>query len=191
MTYRPTIRTQLRKNIFRAFNSRAACRESRRPPARACARRLRRVHRRAQRQTARSRARRPRRGWARPRPRRSAHRSPADGAHVCRPRSIFFAAHVAEENDRTFFAPAGAKATRFWDKLERPPGTPGGLFLLSVAFSSPSACRESRRPPARACARFLRRGRRRARRQTARSRARRPRRGWARPRPRRSARRSR
>ena len=45
----------------------------------------------------------------------------ADGAHVCRPRSIFFAAHVAEENDRTFFAPAGANSTRFYDKLSKPP----------------------------------------------------------------------
>ena len=41
----------------------------------------------------------------------------ANGAHVCRPRSIFFAAHVAEENDWTFFAPAGANSMRFFDKL--------------------------------------------------------------------------
>jgi hypothetical protein len=37
--------------------------------------------------------------------------------HTCSLRSIFFAAHVAEENDWAFFAPAGAKATRFLDKL--------------------------------------------------------------------------
>ena len=149
MTYRPTIRTQLRKNIFRAFNSRAACRESRRPPARACARRLRRVHRCAQRQTARSRARRPRRGWARPRPRRSAHRSPADGAHVCRPRSIFFAAHVAEENDRTFFAPAGAKATRFLGQAGKTSGYARRSFSAFGGFQL-SICLP--RKPATACA---------------------------------------
>ena len=37
--------------------------------------------------------------------------------HTCSLRSIFFAAHVAEENDWTFFAPAGANSTRFFDKL--------------------------------------------------------------------------
>ena len=55
-----------------------------------------------------------------------------DGAYVCRPRSIFFAAHVAEENDRTFFAPAGAKATRFFDKPAAPAGQnvpPGQSFF--------------------------------------------------------------
>ena len=40
--------------------------------------------------------------------------------HTCSLRSIFFAAHVAEENDQTFFAPAGANSTRFFDKLNPP-----------------------------------------------------------------------
>ena len=35
-----------------------------------------------------------------------------DGAHVCRPRSIFFAAHVAEENDWTFFHRTIGKSLR-------------------------------------------------------------------------------
>ena len=56
----------------------------------------------------------------------------ADGAHVCRPRSIFFAAHVAEENDWTFFAPAGANSTRFYDKLSKPPRFSPGRFAESV-----------------------------------------------------------
>ena len=60
----------------------------------------------------------------------------ADGAHVCRPRSIFFAAHVAEENDWTFFAPAGANSTRFFDMLS----SSGSVYrfrscLLSVKFT--------------------------------------------------------
>ncbi len=45
-----------------------------------------------------------------------------DGCVPGRPSSIFFAAHVAEENDWTFFAPAGAKATRFFDKPAAPAG---------------------------------------------------------------------
>ena len=40
--------------------------------------------------------------------------------HTCSLRSIFFAAHVAEENDQTFFAPAGANSTRFIDKGKPP-----------------------------------------------------------------------
>ena len=36
----------------------------------------------------------------------------AHGAHVCRPRSIFFAAHVAEENDWTFFRRSGGETLR-------------------------------------------------------------------------------
>ena len=42
---------------------------------------------------------------------------PAHKFHTCSLRSIFFAAHVAEENDWAFFAPAGANSTRFLDKL--------------------------------------------------------------------------
>ena len=39
----------------------------------------------------------------------------ADGAHVCRPRSIFFDAHVAEENDWAFFRRFGGETLRgFW-----------------------------------------------------------------------------
>ena len=37
---------------------------------------------------------------------------------MCR---IFFAAHVAEENDWTFFAPAGANSMRFFDKQSGAP----------------------------------------------------------------------
>ena len=60
----------------------------------------------------------------------------ADGEHVCRPRSIFFAAHVAEENDGIFFAPAGANSTRFFDMLS----SSGSVYrfrscLLSVKFT--------------------------------------------------------
>jgi hypothetical protein len=36
----------------------------------------------------------------------------ADGACVCRPRSIFPAAHVAWENDRTFFRRSGGETLR-------------------------------------------------------------------------------
>lgn len=36
----------------------------------------------------------------------------ADGAHVCRPRSIFPAAHVAWENDWTFFRRSGGETLR-------------------------------------------------------------------------------
>ena len=45
-----------------------------------------------------------------------------DGAHVCRPGSVFFGAHIAGEKDRTFFAPAGAKAA---------------VFFVSGAYSPP------------------------------------------------------
>ncbi len=80
---------------------------------------------------------------------RTRHPLLADGAHVCRPRSIFFAAHVAEENDWAFFAPAGANSTRFWDKLNAPESRwLSGAFLYAdqkSAFPTVRGCSSTSR----------------------------------------------
>ena len=52
--------------------------------------------------------------------------------HTCSLRSIFFAAHVAEENDWTFFAPAGANSTRFIDKGKPPLRSERRLCYVSM-----------------------------------------------------------
>ena len=64
---------------------------------------------------------------------------PAHKFHTCSLRSIFFAAHVAEENDWTFFAPAGANSTRFFDKLERARVLPAYALHLSRRQKKPAA----------------------------------------------------
>ena len=56
---------------------------------------------------------------------------PAHKFHTCSLRSIFFAAHVAEENDWAFFAPAGANSTRFFDKLSARTGLRAGGFYMA------------------------------------------------------------
>ena len=65
---------------------------------------------------------------------------PAHKFHTCSLRSIFFAAHVAEENDRIFFAPACAKATRFVDKLDCRPAecSAGRRFSVLGAYEVPA-----------------------------------------------------
>ena len=65
--------------------------------------------------------------------------------HTCSLRSIFFAAHVAEENDQTFFAPAGANSTRFIDKGKPPLMSSGGfdVFLFGQLARGCTARRTS------------------------------------------------
>ena len=65
-------------------------------------------------------------------------------------RSIFFAAHVAEENDWTFFAPAGANSTRFLTSCPaaRPSGRAAVCFR-AVSGSRRRSRRRSRRPAGR------------------------------------------
>jgi len=55
----------------------------------------------------------------------------ADGAHVCRPRSIFFAAHVAEENDWTSLRLRAQTLRGLFDK----PGQAAFPFLYFLSFS--------------------------------------------------------
>jgi len=55
----------------------------------------------------------------------------ADGAHVCRPRSIFFAAHVAEENDWTSLRLQAQTLRGLFDK----PRQAAFPFLHFLSFS--------------------------------------------------------
>ena len=83
--------------------------------------------------------------------------------HTCSLRSIFFAAHVAEENDQTFFAPAGANSTRFIDKGKPPLVLSGGFpYFCSVnwraaaprgaqAAAATAAAAKTRPPSPRRC----------------------------------------
>ena len=58
--------------------------------------------------------------------------------HTCSLSSIFSHAHVARENDFTFLPPAGAKATRFFDKLSaRTEIRAGGFYMVQKQEPSP------------------------------------------------------
>ena len=74
----------------------------------------------------------------------------ADGAHVCRPRSIFPAAHVAWENDWTFFRRSGGETLRgFLISRQRPLQMQWALLLCAGSFA---VCGSRRKLPRALCA---------------------------------------
>ena len=74
-------------------------------------------------------------------------------AHVCEPSGIFSAVHAAGENDRNFFAPAGANSARLLERSSRA-GRPGAgrksfLYIYCTAYMllpSTFACTAIGRP---------------------------------------------